>query len=255
MDLRPGYRELPPPPALRHALECLWVRVVPPQGDPIQVLPDACSDLIWQTGRGLFVAGPDTRPAPSPAEPGTVFVGARFLPGAGGPALGVPLSELRDARVGVGDLLPGLDDQLPPTLPLPAVLGRVAATAARLVAAGPPDQAVRAAARLLADPTARVGTLADDLGLSPRQLRRRFHASVGYGPKTLQSVLRFRRFLARLDDPGPLDLATAAVDSGYADQAHLTHECRRLAGLPPAALARARGGRADPAPDAIRVPA
>jgi hypothetical protein len=27
-----------------------------------------------------------------------------------------------------------------------------------------------------------------------------------------------------------------ALDAGYADQAHLTRECTRLAGLPPAAL-------------------
>jgi hypothetical protein len=31
-----------------------------------------------------------------------------------------------------------------------------------------------------------------------------------------------------------------AVEAGYADQAHLTRESVRLAGLPPAALIRAR---------------
>lgn len=50
MDLRHGYRELAPPPALRDALACLWVRVVPPRSPPIRVLPDACSDLVWQAG-------------------------------------------------------------------------------------------------------------------------------------------------------------------------------------------------------------
>jgi AraC-like DNA-binding protein len=32
-----------------------------------------------------------------------------------------------------------------------------------------------------------------------------------------------------------------AAQAGYADQAHLTRECRALAGLTPAALARQRG--------------
>jgi AraC-like DNA-binding protein len=38
---------------------------------------------------------------------------------------------------------------------------------------------------------------------------------------------------------GP-DLAWLAAETGYADQAHLTRECVRLAGLPPAALAAQR---------------
>jgi AraC-like DNA-binding protein len=242
MDLAPGYRELPPPPALRGALACLWVRVSgPAAAAPATVLPDACVDLIWRAGQGAFVAGPDTGPWLTAGPPGEVLVGARFLPGAGGPALRVPLSELLDLRVDAGELLPEVGARLPAELPEAAALRAVAASAARLVAASPPDAAVRRAAAVLADPRARVDTLAWDLGLSERQLRRRCHAAVGYGPKTLQRVLRFRRVLARLDAGGPaLDLAALAADAGYADQAHLTRESTRLAGLSPAVLARAR---------------
>ena len=42
--------------------------------------------------------------------------------------------------------------------------------------------------------------------------------------------------------PEVLDLAALAVETGYADQAHLTRECARLSGLTPAALARQRAG-------------
>jgi AraC-like DNA-binding protein len=52
-------------------------------------------------------------------------------------------------------------------------------------------------------------------------------------------VLRFQRFLALARTPraaGRPDLAWLAAEAGYADQAHLTRECTRLAGLPPAAL-------------------
>lgn len=54
--------------------------------------------------------------------------------------------------------------------------------------------------------------LAADLGFSERQLRRRFLASAGYGPKTLQRLLRPRRVLA--EERG---LARAALDAGYTD--------------------------------------
>jgi transcriptional regulator GlxA family with amidase domain len=105
--------------------------------------------------------------------------------------------------------------------------------AARLVVGGPPDGAVQAAVMRLLDPTQRVDALAQDLGFSARQLRRRFLASVGYGPKILQRVLRMRRFLTG----GRRDLARAALDAGYADQAHLARECLRLTGLSPSQLA------------------
>jgi AraC-like DNA-binding protein len=39
-----------------------------------------------------------------------------------------------------------------------------------------------------------------------------------------------------------MNLSRIAFEAGYADQAHLTRESVCLAGLPPAALARARRG-------------
>jgi transcriptional regulator GlxA family with amidase domain len=89
--------------------------------------------------------------------------------------------------------------------------------------------------------------MAADLGVSERHLYRRCRAAVGYGPATLRRVLRFRRFVSGIDQTAASpDLARLATETGYADQAHLTRESTRLAGLPPAALARARRhGRAD----------
>lgn len=75
-----------------------------------------------------------------------------------------------------------------------------------------------------------------DLFLSPRQLRRRCLSALGYGPKTLQRLLRFQRYLALSHFHPEISLASLAVEAGYADQAHLTHEAVELAGLPPAKL-------------------
>ena len=105
-DLPPGYPEWPAPAGLRHALSCLWAQVTPDGcGDRDGlVLPDACTDLIWEQGRGPYVAGPDTGPVPTVIKAGTIVLGVRFRPWAGGPALGVPLSEVRDQRVDLDDL-------------------------------------------------------------------------------------------------------------------------------------------------------
>jgi len=228
-DLTPGYREA----AGRDSIACLWVRVAGEAGEHTDVLPDGCSDLIWSAGRGAFVAGPDTGPVAVRSTPGAVLLGIRLRPGAGGQALGLPLSELRDRRVDLAELLPALARELHGELD-PRAAARRLERAARELAAVPADPAVAAAVARLADPHARVEALAGELGLSERQLRRRFQAAAGYGPKTLQRVLRFRRFLA-----GPReDLARAALEAGYADQPHLTREVARLAGTTPRRLIR-----------------
>ncbi len=85
-----------------------------------------------------------------------------------------------------------------------------------------------------------VAAASREVALTDRHLRRRFHDAVGYGPKTLQRVLRLRRFLALAESEPSTDLARVAVEAGYSDQPHLTRECADLAGLPPAALLAAR---------------
>ena len=220
-----GYTEWPAPAALRDAVACLWAQVTTPGTDRVGlVLPDGCTDLIWEQGRGAFVAGPDTGPVPATMTAGTVVLGVRFRPSAGGAALGIPLSELRDRRVDLADLRPDQARRLPATLDLHTAAVRTVGVTAALVADSAPDPAVTQAARLLRDPQARAEEVAADVGLSLRQLRRRCHVAVGYGPKTLQRVLRFRRFVSRIDaypeGPDGLDLAALAAEAGYADQAH-----------------------------------
>jgi AraC-like DNA-binding protein len=240
-----GYTEWPAPAGLRDAVACLWAQVTTSgAGRASLVLPDGCTDLIWEQGRGAYIAGPDTGPVPTTMPAGTVVLGVRFRPSAGGAALGLPLSELRDQRVDLADLRPGDARRLPATIDLDTAAARVLDVTAALVADGTPDLAVTRAARLLRDPQLRAEDVAADVGLSMRQLRRRCHAAVGYGPKTLQRVLRFRMFVARIDayqeGPDVPALAVIAAEAGYADQAHLSRECGKLSGLTPAALARQR---------------
>jgi AraC-like DNA-binding protein len=246
--LAPGYAEWAPPTALRAAVACLWARVTPEAAAPAAgsglVLPDACSDLIWERGVGAYVAGPDTGPARPVVKAGTVMVGIRFRPSAGGQVLRMPLSEILNQRVPLADLLPPAAGRLPPTLDPDEAVRRVTDLTGGLVVDGAPDPAMARAAVLLRDPAARAEAVAAEVGLSERQFRRRSQAAAGYGPKTLQRVLRFHRFVRLLDAaPPPPDLAVLAAQAGYADQAHLTRECSVLSGFTPANLARVRRTR------------
>jgi methylphosphotriester-DNA--protein-cysteine methyltransferase len=97
------------------------------------------------------------------------------------------------------------------------------------------DPIVAAAARRLSGPGLRVADVCDELGVGERRLHRRVTTAVGYGPKTLARVLRLRRLLDALDAGRELPLA--ALDAGFADQAHMSRDCLRLTGLTPGALA------------------
>jgi len=194
-----------------------------------RVVPDACVDLIW-AGERLAIAGPDTRARVVALEPGSRIVGVRLLPGGAGPVFGLPASELRDQTPDAAEVFgqavaAALLDVLHASGDPHAVLLR----AVELRGAGRPDPLVFAAVQALGRPRARVGSVAADLGVSARQLQRRLGDAVGYGPKTLQRVLRFRR----LQTLAPAPLAELALDAGYCDQAHMTAEVTHLAGLPP----------------------
>ena len=193
------------------------------------IVPDACVDLIW-AGDRLSIAGPDTQPRVVTLAPGERLVGARLRPGTAGAVLGVPASELCDVSPDAADVL-GRDVAA-------ALLEALAAgsdplelllRAAQLRGVGAPDPLVRAAVLALGRPRARVGAVAAELGVSARQLQRRLSDGVGYGPKILARVLRFRRLQAL----PPAPLAELALDAGYADQAHMTAEVTRLAGMSP----------------------
>ena len=249
MDWSPGYREQPPPAALLPSVACLWVRVVGPGADAVTaVLPDACVDLIWEQGMGVYLAGPDTGPVPTVSPTGTVLAALRFAPGAAGPALGMPMSALLNQRVAASDLgtaqARALARALPGSLPPSEALRVLAGATVAMAADGPADPLAARTVRLLRQPGARAEDIAGRLDVSERQLRRRCQAAVGYGPATLRRVLRFRRFVSWADAGAPgAGLATAAARLGYADQAHLTRECVRLAGMTPAALLAARRPR------------
>jgi AraC-like DNA-binding protein len=227
-DNRRVYRELPPPPDLAPLLACVWTSVA--KGG--RILPDGCADVVWD-GSDLVIAGPATVALESSA-PGTPVFGVRFRLGAAGTGLGLPAEELADARVPVADVWRD-GEPVREAAGLRGLPGLVDALRERLRAAQP-DPLTRAAALGLAAPGARVAGLGAELGISERQLRRRFADAVGYGPKTLARILRFQRFLLLAREEAGGDLAGLAFAAGYADQAHLTRECRRLAGRTPAEL-------------------
>ena len=240
------YAELRPPAELASHACCVWTHVAGPSGHVQRVLPDGCADIVWMAGGELVVAGPATAHVLAEIPPGVTAVGVRFGPGAAGAALGQPAHELQDRTVELADLWGAAGRELTERLALapprrrPGLLAE--AVARRLRDAPPPDLVVTRAAVLLAGgmPVRDAGR---EVALGERHLRRRFHEAVGYGPKTLQRIMRMRRFLDLVEAMREPDVGRAAVEAGYADQPHLTRESTALTGLPPVALLASRQPR------------
>ena len=196
-DNRRVYREIAPPPDLADHVACVWTSVS--RGGVI--FPDGCVDIVWR-GDALVVAGPATGPVAPDVPVGEPVFGVRFRLGVGG-------RRARAARRGVRST-----SSVPRRGPVGAGVrrarggGRACARWSRSCASAlvgaPLDAVARAAALGVARPGARVAELGAALGLSERQLRRRFADAVGYGPKTLARVLRFQRFLRWRDARGAL---------------------------------------------------
>lgn len=89
----------------------------------------------------------------------------------------------------------------------------------------------------LRPPTA--GAVADHVGWSRRHLEQRFAREFGITPGQAASLGRFERSVA-LAKRGDR-LADVAAATGYADQAHLARDWRRLAGSPPSRWIRDDG--------------
>jgi AraC-like DNA-binding protein len=238
-----AYRELPAARELHPYVACRWVREVPLEGGESNlVLPDGCVDLIWRNGR-VVIAGPDRAAQPTALNAGETIVGVRLRPGVAGAVLGLPASELLDSRPALDDVLPKAAPELTERLGGADEPDRSFRLLEALVGSRLADEAtdplVLAGTRRLGFAGSRVDELAAALGISERQLRRRFARAVGYGPKTLDRILRFRRLVsrARAITEREEDLARLAADLGYADQAHMTREAITLSGLSPARLA------------------
>ena len=226
------------------------VRVVAPTpGHPLRVerLPDGRTRLVFRALEGgrradLSVTGPQTR-ALFKSSPGIVrAVVLSFKPGWSAPLLGVAAHALTDRIVPLEDIwgraAADLCQELLAASSVPDVLERLGhALAARTRTFEPASaRLARQAVRLLEGDEARVESVAEQLGVTSRHLRRAFAESVGIGPKEFARSVRLQRAVRTAATSK--DWVRIAADAGYYDQAHLIADFRELVGLTPGAFQR-----------------
>ncbi|WP_242588306.1 helix-turn-helix domain-containing protein [Corallococcus macrosporus] len=209
-------------------------------------LPDGRTTLVFRVleeGRrgDLCVVGPRTQALFKNAPEVVRALILQFKPGWAVPLLGVAANALTDRIVPLEDLWgrPGSDlcFDLLSARSLPEVLDRLSrGIALRTHQTFEPASArlARRAIRLLEGDAVRVETVAEQLGVTARHLRRAFTENVGIGPKDFARTVRLQRAVKMTATSR--DWGRIAVDAGYYDQAHLIADFRELVGLTPGAF-------------------
>jgi AraC-like DNA-binding protein len=238
---RSQYREFPAPLPLSDYFLCFWTQTISGAGEYAhRVLPDGCVDIVFINQGPPVAVGPWTDPFAVRFAAGASIVGARLHPGRAPALLGLPANELLNQSVPLQALCGATRSEQFQRVREADATRRPTALSEALIADQKQfdsyDRLIAQGIRWLArNPHGKVEQLSRGLGISPRQLQRRFSAAVGYGPKTFQSVLRFQRLL-RMAGHRKRSLAELAACAGYSDQAHMTREVRRFANEQPSTL-------------------
>jgi AraC-like DNA-binding protein len=155
------------------------------------------------------------------------------------PFLACPMDRLVDMHVGLEQIVGGsrlreLQEQLGES-PSTADLSRLVQNFLLYRLADADDvhpSVIQAVDRLFMERgTAPIESIAEESGISRRQLERLFHEQIGVGPKRFASLVRFEWALRHLSRYS--SCANLAYDAGYADQAHFVRSFRDKAGMTP----------------------
>jgi len=244
------YREIQPRGEARGFIDAFWILNDDGRGprEVQRVVPDGRAELIlnlgqpfesfedgeWRTQPQSFVSGQITGPLLLRPTGPSAIMGVRFRPHGAAPLLRLPMDELTGRAVPVADLSPELARELENACES-ASFARV--EAALLGARGEADRLASEAVRRMsaAHGACSVAHVAADLGISSRQLERRFARAVGMSPKLFCRIQRFQRVFQIIEEARP-NWVDAAVECGYYDQAHLIRDFMDFSGKTPAVL-------------------
>ena len=233
------YTPVDPPDDLRRILACSWT--AEPTGVH-RLTPDACCDLLRIDGGRFVLCGPERTSWTFELPPGSTAVGVRFRPGVAHRVFGLDVSSITDRRVGLDELIgaepaAAAEAAIAAHPDLPSRRSALVDVVRSFVSVdgevmSPSAEAEWILAAIAAAPTANQRELSSNLGVSVRTLHRMSSRHFGYGTATLARILRFQRFLSIVSTAEEArSLGSFAAEAGYADQAHLSRDCRAITSL------------------------
>jgi AraC-like DNA-binding protein len=228
---------------LRPFVGCFWV-IIADRDAVLQLVPDGSTTISVQLQdagvpawslRGPLLT-PDVRRFAAP----TTVVGIRLRPGVAYLLTGISTDTLVDRRIDLTSIESFRD--LIAVEPRPRTPAEHIASLEQFLLERLEHAAIHpVVASVLAELERKRGDLqASELaarsGISPRHLNRLMHRWVGYGSKRLATIVRFQATLHEMERSAHLPVASLAMENGYFDQSHLTHDTVRFSGATPGDL-------------------
>ena len=250
------YSESQPSADLTEYIRCFWELRYSAHdtATPEPVLPDGCPEIVFNLSDHflrvhndrlerqprVLLAGQLTHRILIRPSGSVDLFGVRLQPAGAVSVLGIPVDEVTDKIVDLGDMernVRSMEDRIAAALSFKERIGLVESFVRRRLRqtiAG--DQAAAIATNLIcrfsgSEPVSRIRRRLD---ISERQFERRFKRTVGIGPKMFSRIVRFQSVLRTVQTGTSTNLLDAALGSGYYDQSHLIRDFREFSGMTPA---------------------
>ena len=249
----------PVSPLLSGFVKCYWtLRTGAGQSRTQQrVIPSGEIQMMFHTGRAFeeqlpggtvikqpdsFVCGHKAVFSDVIAGEGSDMLAVVFYPWGLRAFVPFPVSETFNHLVSISEIfstgVEALEEEL--RKPGSTIRGRIRAVERFLIERLRPENAnmlqrVAESLQSLMNDTAEcsVESLAENSFMSIRSLQRSYSDVAGAAPRYFIRIARLRRFLDSLHQQTDALLTGLAYKAGFADQAHLVHECRKLTGMSP----------------------
>ena len=210
--------------------------------EDIELVPDACLNVLLEfdasNPRALF-SGTFLQPSTLTLKPNTTYFGFKPYSNPGLKCEKIRLRDMVDSYTDFTDAFPG-QDRLFSEMFQAASFGERVDAFLRYALEHLVDDAyfptfVDYLAVMLCSAHGSVAfaNMGQVFGYSERYCREKFKECYGMSPKQYSEIIRFQNTLKALFSGSCKDLCSLAVESGYFDQSHLTHDFRRYTNAPP----------------------
>lgn len=228
-------------PRLADKVDAYWTFMVETPSVELRIIPDGRVDLIFDLDTGeAFLAGPNERPFDVRHDRPTRLLGATMSPELASAALETEIGSTGTGWRPLNSSLGPLAQHL--TSRIEACKGDFARLATLetflLARVGAADPRVSRAVSEITRSSGRIGVaaLSRSSGASQRNLGRLFDRWVGLPPKTFARIARVQEALRRMSEAPAPNFKTLAAELGFADQAHMSREVKKLTGVQPSQM-------------------